>query len=774
MAATSQSDFAAQMVAQLRALDPAISAEIGTPERKIIDTVAQVLAETQVDITVLNGALNLDTKYGDSLDKFLQVLGFARQSSTFATGFVKFSRPTASTLNIVIPAGTQVYAPAITDPDTAVSTNTLYATTFGVTLLAGQTSVTAPIQAILPGVNGNVDVGRITAFANAVPNGVTQISNEQPTAGGIDQETDDEFKIRFKNTVFRNLAGTYDQYLALAVSTQFTTKANVIGPISRYREYIQVPSVDDASTDTGTNLPGNGVAGQYTTALSTLPYSKYTYDSVPYFVSNGKFGVQSLFYRQDTDFVMNTTNKNRGDAYREYVSGSGTDPLNSPNRPNVTLLNVYTGIDPSIQSIRPNDIILFEHSYVSTESRNDPLRNINNAVDIYIDGGNLITTNAVIPKPTTATPFTTLPSDKFYYENFRRVGEPNRRPLVGNIFTALFWQPTLSLPPEIIVGETSYYRDIHYFAVEDVSSLRGTVRARNGIEWATNVPGLSSDDQEGGPYTGPKITANPESSVTVSGYQYDKNISDLQTSIEGARQITTDVLAHTARKKYFKLDITLMYSQGSGQDSVNASIRTEVDRFLASQYYGQVIQMSDLLAVIHNTAGVDNVRWSSDLLTTRHKVVECDYYGNPLLNCLVDRVAQGTLVSSEVQQYYITGNPTGGTYKIAYNNQTSQDIPYSADVVGVQAALTAASIPATVTGLGQPGNPFVLTFTGNGAKNLITITPSFTGGATVYNSDFFLKDDELPQLTAFAVGSDTLPGLKIRPRSQSTWQTVPS
>jgi hypothetical protein len=54
-----QQQLALQMVAQLRVLDPSISAEVGTPERKIIDTVAQALAESQIDLDVLSGSLDL-------------------------------------------------------------------------------------------------------------------------------------------------------------------------------------------------------------------------------------------------------------------------------------------------------------------------------------------------------------------------------------------------------------------------------------------------------------------------------------------------------------------------------------------------------------------------------------------------------------------------------------------------------------------------------------------------------------------------------------------
>ena len=58
--ASSQREIALQMLAQLRLLDPSASAEVGTPERKILDTVATAIAENQVDLTLLQGQLDFN------------------------------------------------------------------------------------------------------------------------------------------------------------------------------------------------------------------------------------------------------------------------------------------------------------------------------------------------------------------------------------------------------------------------------------------------------------------------------------------------------------------------------------------------------------------------------------------------------------------------------------------------------------------------------------------------------------------------------------------
>jgi hypothetical protein len=295
-------------------------------------------------------------------------------------------------------------------------------------------------------------------------------------------------KARFKATgPFRNLSGTESQYLATAIST-LAKKATVIGPVTRYKEYVQVPAVDDASTYEGNS--GNGAVGQFTTALSVNKNAKYIYDNVPYHLTNDA-NYPSTHYKQDIDFAMNFTGaaKNRGDAYREFSTGVEISPTSSSasNRPNVTLTNVWNSTDLTSKpatTIAPGDVLLSEYSYLSNASRNDYNRGILNCVDVYVNNNDYKLDSAVIPRPGINIPvmlFTETVSSAFYIDNFRRVNEPEHRPVVGNIFTPLFNQPAIDVPETISLSDTTYYKGIHYWAVEDVTAIGGTVRARNGI-----------------------------------------------------------------------------------------------------------------------------------------------------------------------------------------------------------------------------------------------------------------------------------------------------
>lgn len=812
--AVSQRELALQMLAQLRLLDPSVSAEVGTPERKILDTVAQALNDSQIDLDALATALDVNSKYGAGLDRFLNLFGFSRQKATFATGFVTFSRISPATLDIRIPANSTVAA-NIADPGTdGTQTTVPFYTLYDVVLPQGATSIIVPVKSNIAGNIGNVAINTITEITGSAVFGITNVTNEAATSGGKDAEVDEELKVRFKNTVFRNLAGTQDQYMALAVATAFTTKVNVVGPISRYREYIQIPAVaDNIAYDVnndGTTEAGNGNAGEYTSALSTIPYAKFVYATqTPVFISNGEAGLGSIFYRQDIDFSLNyldVTARNRGDTTRQALVGLASFPATTGTtqyQPNVTFKNVYTGVNGSVQAIRPNDIVLLEYSYMSEASRNDFSLNITNAVDVFIDGGNDTLASTVLTRPSVATAFVDDATSKFHYENYRRVGEPERRPIIGNVFMPLYWQPVIDLPVEIVIDTTTYLRGVHFWVVQDISVNGGTIRSRNGIEWSTKVAGkLTNDVEDPSLYTGLIVTAlAADTPVEIVDYTYDKNIVDLQASLEGSKQVTTDVLAHKSDIRYFKLDVTVMYAPGAPVADTNSRVRDAVDQYLRSQYFGSTIQLSDLLQIIHEVQGIDNVRWTTDTpgSTDASRVYECDRFGAPLVNISVDRIQPGTTLLPEIQGLYVSGQPTTGFWTPTYNGNlgtaiaatgfTNAQLQTSLNGISGGPLVTVTEDTRSTTGVRIPMRSFRITKTtasGNGVASpgsLLTYVPKLnpaglvavTGGPYVIKNDFFLRDDELARLAeftytpAFGAIADTVPGLIIRPRAQNTW-----
>lgn len=95
------------------------------------------------------------------------------------------------------------------------------------------------------------------------------------------------------------------------------------------------------------------------------------------------------------------------------------------------------------------------------------------------------------------------------------------------------------------------------------------------------------------------------------------------------------------------------------------------------------------------------------------------------------------VTGNEVQTVTVTGSPTGGTFTLTYDTQTTSALPYNATPAAVQTALEAlTNIGAgnvTVSGGPLPGTAITVTFKGELANTDVaqmTATSSLTGGST--------------------------------------------
>jgi hypothetical protein len=91
--------------------------------------------------------------------------------------------------------------------------------------------------------------------------------------------------------------------------------------------------------------------------------------------------------------------------------------------------------------------------------------------------------------------------------------------------------------------------------------------------------------------------------------------------------------------------------------------------------------------------------------------------------------------SNEVQTATITGSPTGGTFTLTLDGETTAAIAYNAAASTVQTALEGLSniTPGDVTVTGSAGGPYTITFSGARAGTNVpamTATASLTGGTS--------------------------------------------
>lgn len=595
--AKTASEISQQIRAQLKVLDPAISADPLTPERKIIDTVSEVFADNQIDYYVLNYQYDIDTKVGSDLDKFVALFGFARQAGRRATGTVTFSRGTIADHDILIDAGTQVVKPS-----TVISSPSVFLTTASVVLAQGALAVEAPIEATDVGSLGNVPANTITSIGVGSNSDISSIFNENGTTGGAGEESDAELRLRFKNTVFRNIAGTKDQYLALAIASRFANKANIIGPQSRYSEWVQIPA--------------------NRTVTSLLSYSKYTYD-YDYYLTDGDASDEGFYIPRGVDFTFTNTIPPSLTVNSAQTTLVGSHTLPTPTISVVATtgfpaagtisiggqLVTYTGIAGSTftgatggtgtfvtgttvnyGTLLPGAIALFEHTYCSINSRNNPTNNILNYVDVYVSGQDGINATDVVKFPTSGNNFNNTSISPYYASNFKRTAT-GALPTIGNRFMELLWQPVLTLPSVITVDGRPYYLGTDYWQVSDNTNYRGSRRSRDGIEWSASATA--------------SIAAATEFIIT---YVFDRLPLTLNELMERHKQITTDVLVHSANERYLNINVIVMYSAGFSKPTVDEAVAVALADYLQKQFFGTIIQISDVLDIVHNVPGVDNVR----------------------------------------------------------------------------------------------------------------------------------------------------------------------
>lgn len=137
------------------------------------------------------------TAEGSALSSIvLSMLPEGRRPGTNATGVLIFSRPTISSDDFVIPAGTVCAA-----QDNGVLLE--FSTDEDVTLEAGETQVYGYATALKAGAAGNVGTGLVTIIRTPIA-GIAAVTNDSPFSGGTDQEADEVLRERALYTIWIN------------------------------------------------------------------------------------------------------------------------------------------------------------------------------------------------------------------------------------------------------------------------------------------------------------------------------------------------------------------------------------------------------------------------------------------------------------------------------------------------------------------------------------------------------------------------------------------
>lgn len=408
--------------------------EVGTPERKILDAAGEAISESYLDQYVTGTTLDIDTKAGLELEQFVGIFGFGRLQGRKATGIVRMEVSVAAAQNIYVSTSTQFFA-----PNGGNAGAPLYFASTQPAILAKDTfTVDVPIQCTVAGSVGNVSPGMVTSVSAST--GATSVTNLSPLTGGIDIESDDQLRQRFKNTFLRNIAGTEDFYRALCLQNMFVSRVAVYGPTSIYRTQVAAPSSALA-------LPVHQDV-KYVWAESQSVFKDLAQPS-------------EVFYTPGVDYT--------------FTGGSSANLTRAAGGTMVA-----------------GEIVDVEFEYTTKSSRNAPLSGITNKVDVFVNGSDPYT---VSEKTVMANLlFSSVTTNELWTGNFVRVGTANTQPSTASRFMRLGSVPIVAFPTTLVVKNesnsvtTTYTQGVHYHLVRATTLLAGSDREVSGIEWLAAGP----------------------------------------------------------------------------------------------------------------------------------------------------------------------------------------------------------------------------------------------------------------------------------------------
>lgn len=529
-----------QMIQALTLTEPDLDTSVGTTVRKMLDAVAEAIAAGYSDKVLLDYQYDINAKSGSDLDDFVSLFGFSRLAAKRSTGSVTFSRTLPPAPNvapaILIAIGTQLA--------TGDSTPIVVSTMVPAILPAGQTTLTVPVQAVIGGAIGNIAASSLVRKVTPL-DGIPNFTNPSALTGGTDPESDEQLRNRFKRTVFRNLAGTEQMFLAVALDNPAVSQANVIGASKTWREQVQL------------------VGG---VATSTLAGSRYIYPTSAIFGANidgGQVLTPGLHYT----FTASTP-------------------------PAVTSLS---------GALAPDGVYDLQFEYVPNASRNDPVNGLTNRVDIYVSGqAPTEATETLIFN--TAKIFNSVSGDPLNINNFQR--DTLGIPQAGNYFVPFAFSPVVN--PSIsgtmqIAGGPLLTRNVDYFLVNDITRTGGTFGSLSGVEFIS-----ASGTTPSGPNSAALAALNGH--TIVADYLYNAVPHQIDLAARAWRLVTTDVKVHQSKVVLLNIYMAVILTPGFSLSSVQTEMQNSLSSFISNIGFNGVVQVSDLIEISHQVPGVDAVR----------------------------------------------------------------------------------------------------------------------------------------------------------------------
>ncbi len=159
--------------------------------------------------------------YGTYLDELAKSNSLQRKEATHATGKITVT----GTAGVSIPVG------SVFSTESKSDTESIDFETTEKAVIGENGTVDIAIQCTEAGINGNVSVGTIIMKSSDLPDGITAVTNAEPTKGGTDEEDDESIKERIENVEQSksvSYVGSVSDYKRWAESVDGVGKAIVI------------------------------------------------------------------------------------------------------------------------------------------------------------------------------------------------------------------------------------------------------------------------------------------------------------------------------------------------------------------------------------------------------------------------------------------------------------------------------------------------------------------------------------------------------------------
>jgi uncharacterized phage protein gp47/JayE len=220
-----------------------IDLSVGSVLRALLEASASVALWMQWLILQVLSMTRAATSSGADLDSWMADFSLTRLPGAQAVGQVTFARYTTG-IAATVPVGATVTTNDGTQSFTVVAqaSNSAWNGSNGYALASTAANITVPVQAVTPGLAGNVLPGAIGLLTTAIP-GIDTVLNAQIFAGGVDPESDAAFRARFQLYINSRSLAT-EGAVAFAVAS-----------IQQGLRYAVLENVDTL----GNPLPGNFV-----------------------------------------------------------------------------------------------------------------------------------------------------------------------------------------------------------------------------------------------------------------------------------------------------------------------------------------------------------------------------------------------------------------------------------------------------------------------------------------------------------------------------------